>query len=49
MIAELADWATSGKLKAVIDSHFELADYKAAFDRALSRGKVGRVLIKLEN
>ncbi|MEM8861401.1 MAG: NAD(P)-dependent alcohol dehydrogenase [Chloroflexota bacterium] len=49
LIAELAELATNGKLKAVIDSHFELAGYKAAFERALSRGKAGRVLIKLGN
>ncbi|MEM6530522.1 MAG: NAD(P)-dependent alcohol dehydrogenase, partial [Chloroflexota bacterium] len=47
MLTELAEWAAAGKLKSVIDSTFDLEDYRAAFDRALSRGKAGRVLIKI--
>lgn len=46
MLAELADWAAEGHLKSIIDSEFELADYQAAFEKALERGKSGRILLK---
>ncbi|MEM7801183.1 MAG: NAD(P)-dependent alcohol dehydrogenase [Chloroflexota bacterium] len=47
-IGELADWAATGQLKAVIDQKFELPHYQEAFERALARGKAGRVLIEIQ-
>ncbi len=47
MLAELVHWATTGKLKSIIDSQFDLTDYKDAFDHAMSRGKSGRILLKI--
>ncbi len=47
LINELVEWVTSGKLKAVIDSEFSLSNVDSAFEHALERGKIGRVVLEI--
>lgn len=46
-LARLIELAESGTLRPVIDSVFGLAEADAAFDRFATRGKQGRVLLRL--
>ena len=46
-LQRLIDLALAGTLKPVIDSIFPLDDADAAFDRFATRGKLGRVLLKI--
>lgn len=46
-LARLVELAEARALRPVIDSVFDLADADAAFDRFATRGKQGRVLLRL--
>ena len=45
---ELARLADTGKLRAVVDSVFALADARAAFERVHERGKRGKVVLEVQ-
>lgn len=46
-LARLAELAEQGTLRPAIDSVFDLADADRAFDRFATRGKQGRVLLRI--
>jgi NADPH:quinone reductase-like Zn-dependent oxidoreductase len=47
-LVELAKLATDGILRTAIDSVFPLEDARAAFDRVMSPGKRGKVVIEVD-
>lgn len=46
-LTRLADLAENGTLRAAIDSVFDIAEADKAFDRFATRGKQGRVLLRI--
>jgi NADPH:quinone reductase-like Zn-dependent oxidoreductase len=48
-LVELAKLATDGILRPAIDSMFPLKDARAAFDRVMSSGKRGKVVIEVDH
>lgn len=48
-LVELAKLATDGILRPAIDSVFPLKDARAAFDRVMSSGKRGKVVIEVDH
>jgi NADPH:quinone reductase-like Zn-dependent oxidoreductase len=45
-LQKLADWATAGKLRAVIDSEYSLDQIKEAHERSQTERCVGKIVIK---
>jgi NADPH:quinone reductase-like Zn-dependent oxidoreductase len=48
-LVELAKLATDGILRPAIDAVFQLKDARAAFDRVMSSGKRGKVVIEVDH
>ena len=48
-LVELAKLATDGTLRPAIDSVFRMEDARAAFDRVMSSGKRGKVVIEVDH
>ena len=48
-LLELARLANDGTLRPAIDSVFQLKDARAAFDRVMSPGKRGKVVIEVDH
>jgi NADPH:quinone reductase-like Zn-dependent oxidoreductase len=48
-LVELAKLATDGILRPAIDSVFSMKDARAAFDRVMSSGKRGKVVIEVDH
>jgi NADPH:quinone reductase-like Zn-dependent oxidoreductase len=48
-LSEIARLVDAGELRVVVDSVFPLADARAAFERSLTRGKRGKVVLRVRD
>ncbi|HHX8322342.1 TPA: NAD(P)-dependent alcohol dehydrogenase [Vibrio alginolyticus] len=46
-LEQIANWIDSGKISPVMDSRFALSDFDQAFNRVESKGKRGRVVLRI--
>lgn len=44
-LTQIANWVSEGRLKAVIDSEFNFADYQQAIARVKVKGRRGRIIM----
>lgn len=46
-LTQITQWSQEGRLETFVDSIYSLSDYKAAFKRLESKGKRGRIIMKI--